>query len=847
MDTTLSRPPAGQLLDGRYRVEAWLAHGGMATVYLGTDTRLDRKVALKIAHPELAGDEEFIRRFMGEARSVARLSSPHVVAVYDQGTDGQFLYLAMEYVPGRTLRELLRERGRLGPREALDIIEGVLAGLAAAHEAGLVHRDVKPENVLLTTGNLVKVADFGLARAAAAASRTKSGMIIGTAAYLAPEQVSRSSSDARTDVYATGIMLFELLTGAQPHVGGSPLDVAYKHVNEVVPAPSSLVPGLPPALDALVALATNRDPDQRPADAGQFLHAITGVRRGLPIAAPQPRGQHAASHAGYPGQPDIDPLTAPSWPDAAPVSPDSGTRAPSWPDAAPVSPGSGTLAPSWPDAAPGSPDSGTRAPSWPDAAPVSPGSGTLAPSWPDAAPGHPDSRTRAPSWPDAAPGSPAGGLAALPWAEAGAGPAYGGRTAPGAGSAGQQSGRAGLGIPPGGAPVLPPPWPGIGPGGPASADAWPGGEHGGLAAAYPWPGEPNGPGGPGEMVPPGRPPTGFPDGTNHTLIVSPGGAIDHEPDSPDRYRSRRARGSRRPGEPMLQHLLFSRRFLYLAGALAVVLVIAVATWWLTAGRYATVPQVSGMSASVARTELTNLGFVVKSAPGRHSTTIAAGDIIGTRPAIGSRPKQGSTVQLIVSLGPLKFPVPQVTGMQLADAEAALRKAGLTPGSVTKTTSTTIPNNIVISTNPVSGVSWPQTTPVAITVSDGVPLPNLVGQQLPAAQAAAQQGGYALNPVPDAKSNQPAGTITSQSPAPGTPVSPSEVVTVHVSNGPPMVAIPNVQGMNENQAQQELTNAGFNVTVNQVTPGHKVINYSPTGQAPKGTTITLNVGFFFSLP
>ncbi len=387
MDTTLSRPPAGQLLDGRYRVEAWLAHGGMATVYLGTDTRLDRKVALKIAHPELAGDEEFIRRFMGEARSVARLSSPHVVAVYDQGTDGQFLYLAMEYVPGRTLRELLRERGRLGPREALDIIEGVLAGLAAAHEAGLVHRDVKPENVLLTTGNLVKVADFGLARAAAAASRTKSGMIIGTAAYLAPEQVSRSSSDARTDVYATGIMLFELLTGAQPHVGGSPLDVAYKHVNEVVPAPSSLVPGLPPALDALVALATNRDPDQRPADAGQFLHAITGVRRGLPIAAPQPRGQHAASHAGYPGQPDIDPLTAPSWPDAAPGSPDSGTRAPSWPDAAPGSPGSGTLAPSWPDAAPSPRAAEPCAPSWPDAAPGSPGSGTLAPSWPDAAPG----------------------------------------------------------------------------------------------------------------------------------------------------------------------------------------------------------------------------------------------------------------------------------------------------------------------------------------------------------------------------------------------------------------------------------------------------------------------------
>ncbi len=302
MDTTLSRPPAGQLLDGRYRVEAWLAHGGMATVYLGLDTRLDRKVALKIAHPELSGDEEFIRRFMDEARSVARLSSPHVVAVYDQGTDGQFLYLAMEYVPGRTLRELLRERGRLGPREALDIIEGVLAGLAAAHEAGIVHRDVKPENVLLTNGNLVKVADFGLARAAAAACRTKSGMIIGTAAYLAPEQVSKSTSDARTDVYAAGIMLFELLTGTQPHTGGSPLDVAYKHVNDVVPAPSSLVPGLPPALDTLVALATSRDPGRRPADAGEFLRAITQMRRGLPIARPRPRGQHAAGPDSYPGR-----------------------------------------------------------------------------------------------------------------------------------------------------------------------------------------------------------------------------------------------------------------------------------------------------------------------------------------------------------------------------------------------------------------------------------------------------------------------------------------------------------------------------------------------------------------
>jgi serine/threonine-protein kinase len=268
MDTTLARPPVGQLLDGRYRVVSPLAHGGMATVYLGTDTRLDRTVALKIMRAELASDEDFVRRFAAEARSVARLSHPNVVTVYDQGADGRTLYLAMEYVPGHTLRDLLRQRGRLTPREALDIMDGVLAGLAAAHQAGIVHRDVKPENVLLGDAQTVKVADFGLARLLSGATHTKSGMIIGTAAYLAPEQVSGGVADARTDVYAAGVMLFELLTGIQPHTGDTPLAVAYKHVNEAVPPPSSVVPGLPPALDALLALATSRDPELRPADAG---------------------------------------------------------------------------------------------------------------------------------------------------------------------------------------------------------------------------------------------------------------------------------------------------------------------------------------------------------------------------------------------------------------------------------------------------------------------------------------------------------------------------------------------------------------------------------------------------
>jgi eukaryotic-like serine/threonine-protein kinase len=281
MDDTLADPLAGRLLDGRYAVTARLAHGGMATVYLAMDTRLDRQVALKVMHAELARDDEFVRRFIGEAKSVARLSHQNVVAVFDQGSDGPFLYLAMEYVPGRTLKELLRERGRFTPAAALDIMTGVLDGLAAAHASGIVHRDVKPENVLLTADGRLKVADFGLARAQAAAGQTRAGLLIGTVAYLPPEQVTGEATGPRSDVYSAGVVLFELLTGRQPFTGDTPIAVAYQHVNTDVPAPSSLVPGIPPAVDQLVLAATSRDPALRPADAGEFARAVRRVREGM--------------------------------------------------------------------------------------------------------------------------------------------------------------------------------------------------------------------------------------------------------------------------------------------------------------------------------------------------------------------------------------------------------------------------------------------------------------------------------------------------------------------------------------------------------------------------------------
>jgi serine/threonine-protein kinase len=292
------------MLDRRYHVRSRIAHGGMATVYLATDTRLDRQVALKVMHAELARDGDFVARFIGEAKSVARLSHPNIVAVFDQGADGSYLYLAMEYVPGRTLRALQRERGWLPWSEALEVLEPVLAGLAAAHQAGIVHRDVKPENVLLTADGRVKVVDFGLARASAAMGNTQAGMIIGSVAYIAPEQVTGAVTDARTDVYAAGVMLFELLTGRQPFTGESPLAVAYAHVNADVPAPSEWVGGIPPAVDQLVRAATSRDPRWRPADAGAFLRAVRALR-GVPEPGDPATGAYGAAAApgGYPPGP----------------------------------------------------------------------------------------------------------------------------------------------------------------------------------------------------------------------------------------------------------------------------------------------------------------------------------------------------------------------------------------------------------------------------------------------------------------------------------------------------------------------------------------------------------------
>ncbi|MEV7810807.1 Stk1 family PASTA domain-containing Ser/Thr kinase [Streptomyces flaveolus] len=277
MDTTLQDPLVGQVLDGRYRVDARIAAGGMATVYRALDTRLDRVLALKVMHPTLAADGTFVERFIREAKSVARLDHPNVVQVFDQGTDGSYVYLAMEYIAGCTLRDVLRERGAVQPRAALDILEPVLAALGAAHRAGFVHRDMKPENVLIGDDGRVKVADFGLVRSVDTVTST-TGAVLGTVSYLAPEQIEQGTTDPRVDVYACGVVLYEMLTGAKPHSGDSPAQVLYKHLHEDVPPPSALVPGLPYVLDELVASATARTPDIRPHDAVALLAQVREAR-----------------------------------------------------------------------------------------------------------------------------------------------------------------------------------------------------------------------------------------------------------------------------------------------------------------------------------------------------------------------------------------------------------------------------------------------------------------------------------------------------------------------------------------------------------------------------------------
>ncbi|WP_368496352.1 Stk1 family PASTA domain-containing Ser/Thr kinase [Herbiconiux sp. A18JL235] len=266
-------PMIGRLIDGRYQVKSRVARGGMATVYLATDLRLERQVAIKIMHGHLADDAAFKERFVQEARSAARLAHPNVVNVFDQGQDSDIAYLVMEYLPGVTLRDLLKDYGKLTTEQTVDVMDAVLGGLAAAHKAGIVHRDLKPENVLMADDGRIKISDFGLARAVSANTATGQALL-GTIAYLSPELLTRGTADARSDIYAAGIMMYEMLVGAQPYVGEQPMAIAFQHANDQMPVPSAANPSVPEQLDDLVLWATAKDPADRPTDAREMLERL---------------------------------------------------------------------------------------------------------------------------------------------------------------------------------------------------------------------------------------------------------------------------------------------------------------------------------------------------------------------------------------------------------------------------------------------------------------------------------------------------------------------------------------------------------------------------------------------
>lgn len=284
-------PLVGHILEGRYEIVSKIARGGMATVYRAQDLCLPRIVAIKLMHEGL--DAELAERFDSEAKAAARLVNPHVVSVFDQGMDGDRPYIVMEYVPGCTLRHVITQEAPLTPIRALDLLEPVVSALASAHEDGLVHRDVKPENVLISDRGQIKVADFGLARAVGNQTMSAtSGQLIGTVSYIPPERVTRGSSDERSDIYSAGIVLFEMLTGHKPHTGDSPIQVAWAHVNKDVPVPSQyLAHGtraerdiawlIPDYLDGLVKVCTSRDPAKRPSNGRALLDLMRRVRHAL--------------------------------------------------------------------------------------------------------------------------------------------------------------------------------------------------------------------------------------------------------------------------------------------------------------------------------------------------------------------------------------------------------------------------------------------------------------------------------------------------------------------------------------------------------------------------------------
>jgi beta-lactam-binding protein with PASTA domain len=656
MDTTVADTLIGTTIDGRYRITGRVARGGMATVYTAVDDRLERTVALKIIHPSQATNVHFVDRFTDEAKTIARLTHPNVVAVYDQGRHQGLPYLVMEYVQGRTLRDLLVQRRRLNPVEALAILEQMLAAIAAAHRAGLVHRDVKPENVLVAEApsggiaNLVdsvaKVADFGLARAVEASNNDESGQLMATVAYVAPELVTDGHADARTDVYSAGIVLFEMLTGRVPYDGDEPVEVAWQHVDNDVPKPSSIVKGLPTILDELVARATRRDPGARPTDAGAMLAEVQVVRDDLGAA-----NVETALLRQVPARPPAADATA-LVPQLTSVFPTT--------------------------------TSGDR-----------------------------------PGW------------ARLPE------------------QAARPRGQRRRGGPP-----------------PPAAPA------GGLVG--------------------------------------------------------RLGGDR-------------RRILIIAAITVMVLTVIGSTWWVTMGRYTDAPRLVSMTKPQAEQQATAGGFSLRYADGQFSETVPKDVVLSQDPPAEDKIVHGGLVILTLSLGPERYPVPDVVGLESAAARGELEQVRLKYKEGAKKYDDNAGEGVVLAIDPKPGTSLKPGATVTVVLSKGqapITVPDVKGKNINDARNELQ--GKGLSVVEQYKdSDQPADTIIGQSPAAGTGAEKDDEIKLEVSKGPPLIPVPDVNNQPCPQAQQLLQSQNLRARLDFNPNGTvRIQNPAPGTQVPPQTEVVL---------